>query len=122
MGKSRMRGWLEFPDTYWGQDSNLGGGAKIINQTFHSVKNIHITAEQFQYNSVHSRLGKEARYAGLARRCGCSRWGMFPDPEPCHLLPPRIFLQGGKSTPQFFPFSDEPSVITGPFSFLRRDL
>jgi hypothetical protein len=72
MGKPKKRGWLEFPDTNWGQVSNLGGGAKIINQKPISVKNITITADQFLYNSIYSRLGKEARYAGLARRCDCS--------------------------------------------------
>jgi hypothetical protein len=92
MGKSGMREWLEFPDTKWRQDPNLGGGRKIINPKSISVKNITITADQFLYNSIYSWLGKEARYAGVARRCGCSRSVKFPGPERRRLPPLRMLL------------------------------
>jgi hypothetical protein len=68
-----MLGWLEVPDDNRGQVSKMGGGEKIINQESNSVKNITMVAEQFLYNSIDSRLGKEARHAGLARSYG--RWG-----------------------------------------------
>jgi len=77
----------------------LGGGSRIINQTWHCVKKYKLLVRQFQYNLICSRLGKEARYAGFGWRSDGAGQDEFPKPKPRCLHASDGFFKGGKATP-----------------------